>query len=85
MHGQLCFHTAHILYRKAKWEDNNWPEMMKLISPLLLLCTASRFDIRRAKEEGPLSRILKICILNNVNRIQQAGIFGFVSISIYND
>lgn len=82
MYGQLCFYTAHILYRKAKWEDNNWPEMIKLISPLLLLSTANRFDIRRAKEEGPLSQILKICILNSVNRILQAGIHGTIMFSI---
>lgn len=56
--------------------------MIKLISPLLLLSTANRFDIRRAKEEGPLSQILKICILNSVNRILQAGIHGTIMFSI---
>lgn len=73
MCGQLCFHTANILYRKVKWEDCNWPEMIKLITPLLLLSTAESFSIRHIKLDSSFYHILKPCIQFNIYRISQAG------------
>lgn len=74
MCGQLCFHTASILYRKLRWEDNNSQEMNHLISPLLLLSTSKNFKITedRGLNDG-LTRVYNNCLLHNAYRISQCG------------
>ncbi len=74
MCGQLCFHIATLLYRKAKWEDNDWAQITQLNTPLLLLSIADHFKIREVKEHGALTNVLKLCLQHNVYRISQAGI-----------
>lgn len=76
MSGQLCYHTANILYRKIKWEENNLQDVSHLIAPLLLLSINKGFAVPDVKKQSDtLSRVLSQCAFHSKYRITQAGMF----------
>lgn len=79
MSGQLCYLMANILYRKAKWEENSWQDIIQLISPLLLLCTSKDFALTSADlKNSKSSRFLNQCALLSTYRKYQAGKFFYL-------